>query len=167
MAIRVSAGAHLAGGRAGAGALSGVTAICCDLSFARHDQFVSLGTGCRQIESPSARIRSELSRIRTARLSRYSATQPSALSRRERCTISNLSNDSRSDHDCLIASASIAVSSRLYRLSSARTFLLHFLLTNQPWASSAASLSLVIRSRRSGLSSSRCSRLSKAARYAL
>src|SRR5262249_15561771 len=62
-------------------------------------------------------IRSALSRSCCPRLARYSATQPSALLRRDSNEVSILSSNSRTEDDFPIASASMAVSSSSKRLS--------------------------------------------------
>jgi hypothetical protein len=62
-------------------------------------------------------MQSALSRSWCARLARYSATQPSALLRRDSNEVSILSSNSRSSDDFLMASASMADSSRPNRPS--------------------------------------------------
>src|SRR5262249_56188446 len=68
----------------------------------------------RRTSLPSTK-RSALSRSWCARLARYSATQPSALSRRDSNEVSILSSNSSPEDDPLMASASMAVSSRSIR----------------------------------------------------
>src|SRR6266568_5283445 len=95
----------------GTGALARVATVGGNLPFARHDQAAGerllAASSSRRTPLPSM-MRSALSRSRCARLARYSATQRSALSRRDSNEVSILSNNSRSEDDLLMASASMA-----------------------------------------------------------
>src|SRR5262245_27986576 len=84
-------------------------------------------------------IRSALSRSWCARLARYSATQQSALLRRDSNEVSILSSNSSSEDDLLMASASMADSSRSKRLSVSETCFLASSSVNQACARASAS----------------------------
>src|SRR5262249_61396407 len=108
----------------GTGALARVATAGGNLPFAHHGQAAVglLPDACssRRTSLPPV-TRSELSRSCCAKLARYWATQPSALSRRDSNEVSILSSNSRSADDRLMASASMADSPRSNRLSISET----------------------------------------------
>ena len=165
MPIGIFTDALFAGAGAGAGAFRGVSAVGRYLSLTCQGQAGSLSAkSAKRGTSSLSRIRSELCRIRFARLSRYSATLRRVRSKRDLNDVCILSANSRSGHACLTASASMADSSRSNWRSIAKTSLLPLLLANQASASAVAFISLSGRSRRCGDSKSRSSRLYNAAR---
>src|SRR5215831_4973472 len=115
MAVGVAARPFPTRAGTGTGALARVATVGGNLPFARHGQAAVglLLDGCSSLRTslPSI-IRSALSRSWCARLARYSATQPSALLRRDSNELSILSSNSRSEDDFLMASASMADSLR-------------------------------------------------------
>ena len=78
------------------------------------------GRSARHRQMPSM-MRSALSRSWCAKLARYSATQTSALLRRDSNEVSMLSSNSRSEDGFLMASASMADELRSKRLSVSET----------------------------------------------
>src|SRR6266498_1054642 len=115
------------------GALARVATVGDNLLFARHGQAaverLLAASSSRRTPLPSM-MRSALSRSWCAKLARYSATQPSALLRRDSNEVSILSSNSRSEDDLLMASASMADSSSLTRLSNSETRFLASLSVN-------------------------------------
>src|SRR5215813_7456213 len=107
MAVGVAARPFPTRAGTGTGALARVATVGGNLSFARHGQAavgrLVAASSSRRTSFPSM-IRSALSRSWCARLARYSATQQSALLRRDSNEVSILSSNSSSEDDLLMAS---------------------------------------------------------------
>src|SRR5262249_33829083 len=141
MSVGVVARPFLTRARTGTGALTRVATVGDNLPFARHGQAAvehSLAASSSRRTPLPSMMRSALCRSWCAKLARYSATQPSALLRRDSNEVSILSSNSRSEDDLLMASASTADSSRSNRPSISKTCFLAALSVNHACASRRA-----------------------------